>query len=313
MAFYHVRIDYFDEKVKKVQTKYAFDQPSVEMIIDSSVIPFLKKETIIFSGSIFSGASVSQIKIYETNWKIQECVRIANDEIPRNVIFVYSKESILGVDDYTKEITDGVFQEARKSLSASPINIFNEGVNASDMKNSLPHVTSRTSAEQKPRKLFISHAGTDIKMIEEIVSFFEFLGFDETNMICSSVDGYRIPLGADIYDYLRQQYLESELFIIFIHSPSYYQSAACLNEMGAAWVMRTEHCSILLPGFDFSDMKGAVKPTNIAIKPGNADAKSRMNELRDKLYDFFRLDKKSQNTWERRRDKLLAALSDKTE
>nr|WP_187307761.1 hypothetical protein [Ruminococcus sp. AF46-10NS] len=48
-------------------------------------------------------------------------------------------------------------------------------------------------------------------------------------------------------------------------SDNYYSSVACLNEMGATWVLKKEYRSILLPGL-IQKIEGAINPNKIANK-----------------------------------------------
>ena len=44
------------------------------------------------------------------------------------------------------------------------------------------------------------------------------------DIFCSSIPGYGIPNGANIFDFLRERFLNYDLHIIFVHSPEYYES-----------------------------------------------------------------------------------------
>ena len=44
------------------------------------------------------------------------------------------------------------------------------------------------------------------------------------------------------------------------------QIGLSLNEMGAAWALKANCTSLLLPGFKFEEMKGVVNNNTIAIK-----------------------------------------------
>ena len=94
----------------------------------------------------------------------------------------------------------------------------------------------------------------------------ESIGFDEGNLFCSSVDGYGIELGEDIFETLKKLFREHELFVIFVHSPRYYESPVSLNEMGAAWVLKTNFYSFLTQDMQFDRMKGVVNSDKVAIK-----------------------------------------------
>lgn len=98
---------------------------------------------------------------------------------------------------------------------------------------------------KKSPMVFISHSSKDKAFVEALVELLESIGFDENNLFCSSVDGYGIGLGEDIFNTLKNLFLEHELYVLFVHSPRYYNSTISMNEMGAAWVLRANYYSLL--------------------------------------------------------------------
>lgn len=167
-------------------------------------------------------------------------------------------------------------------------------------------------ATKRP-KILISHASKDIGYVQLILNLFEDIGLTNDEVVCSSVPGYGIPLGADIYDWLASQFQEHDLYIIFALSEQYYQSPACLNEMGAAWVLKQDYDSILLPGFDYKQIAGAVNPNQIALKLDDNDInnlKHRLLELKDKIVRKFLLRSMSETKWERNRDEFLRNIEE---
>lgn len=159
---------------------------------------------------------------------------------------------------------------------------------------------------EKKAKIFISHSVQDMAFVRPLVDLFEHIGLTEDNMFCSSVPGYNIPLDNNIYDYLKDQFQNYDLRIIFVLSENYYNSPASLNEMGAAWVLQHKYTSILIPHFDFRDIKGVIDQMRISIKldSDKSELKARLNELRDSIMREFGLGTSlsSQNIWERHRD-----------
>jgi len=43
--------------------------------------------------------------------------------------------------------------------------------------------------------------------------------------------------------------------MIYLLSKKYFESPACLNEMGAAWLAKSDYTNIFLPGFNFNSKK----------------------------------------------------------
>ena len=158
---------------------------------------------------------------------------------------------------------------------------------------------------QKPPMVFISHSSKDKYFADALVVLLEDIGFDSSNLFCSSIDGYGVGLSEDIFDTLRSLFNEHDLYVIFIHSPRYYESAVSLNEMGAAWVLKTDFCSLLTTDMEFSNMSGVVNDSKISIKVDNNDAPARLTELKDKLISLFGLKAIDAIKWERKRQVFL--------
>ena len=159
----------------------------------------------------------------------------------------------------------------------------------------------------KSKKVFISHASKDKSFVELFLNLLEDIGLSESEIVCSSIPGYGIPLGEDIYDWLSKQFQNCDLHIVFILSDNYYNSAACLNEMGAAWVLKQKYDTVLLPEFDFPQIEGAINPKQIGIKldSDHAELNQRLNELKDGLIGEFGLNSISASRWERHRNEFV--------
>lgn len=162
----------------------------------------------------------------------------------------------------------------------------------------------------KSNMVFISHSSQDIEYIREIVSLLEYIGLREDDMVCSSVPDYGIPLGEDIYDWLREKFKTNDLHVLFVLSHNFYNSAACLNEMGAAWVLKQKYDIILLPGFGFEDLKGAVNKNQIGIRiDGDPDEiRHMLGQLKDRFIKEFRLREIPQLRWEKKRDDFIEKM-----
>lgn len=162
----------------------------------------------------------------------------------------------------------------------------------------------------KPSKIFISHSELDSAYVTKFVGLLEKLGIEDEQLFCSSVEGYHIPMSDndenDLYTYLRGEFNNYNLYVIFMLSRNYYESTVCLNEMGAAWVLQSDYQSILLPNFVFPEIKGVVNPRKISFKlDDNRNRHYRLNELKDKIVDKLELAQITHSKWERQRDEFL--------
>lgn len=164
--------------------------------------------------------------------------------------------------------------------------------------------------ESKENKVFISHSSKDAEIVKAFVELLEDMGMPENSIVCTSVPGYGIPGGKKIYEWLREQLLNYNIHMIFMLSHNYYDSAASLNEMGAAWLAKTESTLVLLPGLSFSDIKGCIDPSEMGIALGGDinELKHRLGELKDKLCEEFKLSPMSATKWERYRDGFLGKM-----
>lgn len=163
----------------------------------------------------------------------------------------------------------------------------------------------------KPAKLFISHSSKDKAYIEAFVELLEGIGMPDNAIICTSIAGHGIPGGAKIFDWLRMQFTDCKLHVVFALSKNYYESAASLNEMGAAWVTKATETLFVLPGFNFDDIDGCIDSREIGIgfEMDNSELKHRLNELKDTLREENSLSQISQARWERYRDKFISNIN----
>ena len=161
----------------------------------------------------------------------------------------------------------------------------------------------------RPPKIFISHKSEDEDFVKALVKLLRlYIGSESEKIFCSSVPNYKIGIGKDIYPEIKSQFEKHEVFMIIIHSPRYYESPICLNEMGAAWIQDTECCSFLTADCEYDDLKGVIDKKFISIKVNAKDATNRMNEFICKVLDFFnlpQLELSAFSQWESDRNEFL--------
>lgn len=161
---------------------------------------------------------------------------------------------------------------------------------------------------KKSPLLFISHSHGDMDFVMALVNLLDDMGFTKETLFCSSVREYGIPLSGDIFETIRGLFLEHDLYVIFVHSPRFYGSAVSLNEMGAAWVLKTDFCSFLTNDMKYDKMKGVVNNAKLSIKVDEDDAKGLLNDLYKHLTAVFSLQEMDVNKWERKRDQFLQVV-----
>lgn len=114
-------------------------------------------------------------------------------------------------------------------------------------------------------KIFISHSSKNKFYGEKLVHLLRSVGVKENEIIFTSNTAYGIPVGQNIFNWLKSQITEKP-FVIYLLSEEYYQSIACLNEMGAAWIIESKHAAIFTPNFNLSSIEfqsGVLDPREI--------------------------------------------------
>ena len=183
-------------------------------------------------------------------------------------------------------------------------------IKADAMKNEINvQPAEQTGTDKKTPMVFISHSSKDLEFVEALVTLLESIGFDNKTLFCSSIPDYWIGLSKDIFASLRKLFTDHELFVIFVQSPRYYQSAVSLNEMGAAWVLHSDYCSILTKDMEKEGMRGVFDDHTIFLKVNAPQVEARMNELKNTLTKLFEFPAISDSTWERKRNIFLKVVN----
>lgn len=116
-------------------------------------------------------------------------------------------------------------------------------------------------------KIFISHSSKNKFYGDKLVDLLRSVGVKENEIIYTSNTAYGIPVAQNIFNWLKSQITEKP-FVIYLLSEEYYQSIACLNEMGAAWIIENKHAAIFTPNFNLSSKEfqsGALDPREIGF------------------------------------------------
>lgn len=140
--------------------------------------------------------------------------------------------------------------------------------------------------------IFLSHSSSDIKYGNALEKFITGLGVKNEQLIYTSHPLHKIPLNENIYEYLRKN-INRNIFMIILWSDKYLDSPACLNEMGAAWVVQCDYTNVYVPNFPFGDPKYhqcAVDTRKMgAVLNGDENCKQSMLEFKNKIQEFFEL------------------------
>ncbi|UOQ99857.1 toll/interleukin-1 receptor domain-containing protein [Hymenobacter sp. 5317J-9] len=175
-----------------------------------------------------------------------------------------------------------------------------------DLRDEMEHADASTPAslKPKPQKVFISHASLDVAIAGDLIKMLRLLGLRANQILCTSIDGYDIPLGTRNYlDFLSGE-IQSGAVVIFLLSKNFYKSPTCLAEMGAAWVLGSDMIPLVIPPFSFKEVEGVI-PFTQGMMVNN---KTGIHKLADALGKRFELSKDRGEIWETDRDEILTAM-----
>lgn len=157
---------------------------------------------------------------------------------------------------------------------------------------------------KNPPKIFISHSTDNAKIASALVDLLEFLGIRD--IFCSSVSGYEVLAGESIYQRIKSEYENHNLFMIYLISSAYLDSPMSLNEMGAAWVLKNDYQTFILPNLNVNSLdRTCIGKNSIAIRWDDNNIKARMNQFKAKIIKLFDRSAPDESRWEDRRDEFI--------
>ena len=147
--------------------------------------------------------------------------------------------------------------------------------------------------------LFLSHSSMGKRYADALRDFITAIGVNDECLIYTSHPNHKIPLNENIFEYLRKN-INQNVYMILLWSNSYLESPACMNELGALWVVRADYTNVFVPGFDFNSPKFkqcAVDSNKIGIElKSDSVCKTRLIELKNNISKLFNLNVSEEKT-----------------
>ncbi len=134
-----------------------------------------------------------------------------------------------------------------------------------------------------PVSVFISHSAKDEKLAAALVALLRSaLNIPADKIRCTSVNGYRLPAGAETEVQLRQEVHDAKAFIGLI-TPSSMASAYVMFELGARWGAHLHLVPLLGAGAGSELLRGPLASLNALNCEDAAQVHQLMSDLSDVL------------------------------
>lgn len=248
----------------------------------------------------------------------QDAVKIAkylyrNNFIGSRSIFVselrrvveVSEESFDAADEYLLEakISDGTAggDMGQRWLTA-------KGVDFAKMNSSREGPTTvRDEREATDIDIFISHSSQDVAIAKALIILFRSALSVAANRIrCTSVDGYRLPAGAQTNDQLRKEVQQSRVFVGLISKAS-IESTFVMFELGARWGARLPLLPVVVNSSDISFLRGPLASLNALA----CDSRSQVHQLVEDVASHLGITPGKAASYQQDVDSLLATAGSK--
>lgn len=161
-------------------------------------------------------------------------------------------------------------------------------------------------------KIFISHREKDREQVDALIELLYAIGIPrplengESIIFCSSHPAAYIENGQMIDDTIMELFhCRHNVFYILWYTDNYFESQACLNEMGAIWAMNKTYQEILMLGFDRSKIGGLLPKAKLSF---TANDKFRLNTFKKQIEKMFALQPIASNAWEIARDNYIKTI-----
>lgn len=155
-------------------------------------------------------------------------------------------------------------------------------VPAGDIDKALrTHAAQIEDRRSAPPKIFISHRHKDESIAAALVDVIRSaFAIDKSDIRCTSVRPYRLPVGERTPDRLRDELRNSQA-VIGIVTPDTKDSSYVLFELGGAWAQKILTCPMLARGGSTADLPDPIRDINPLSLEDARDCQQFLDDLED--------------------------------
>jgi hypothetical protein len=172
-------------------------------------------------------------------------------------------------------IQDLVFERIPAGPSEETLTQLSEKVDESIKK----HVKYRRMGKVGKPKVFISHRHKDEPIVRALVDCIEaYFQIDRQDIRCTSVWPYRLPVGENSADRLRDEITDAEV-VLGILTTDTLASSYVAFELGSAWGQRVWTCPLLAGGADLSNIPDPIRGLSALLLSKAGDCMQLLNDM----------------------------------
>lgn len=197
----------------------------------------------------------------------------------------YSPARVMKRTAYQAATTSVDFEKERASVMAEQVQVLASFVEllTEQVELESPHQSAIQSTMEPTKDIFISHSSRDREIAEALVELLRAaLSLPSDRIRCTSVNGYKLPLGASTEEQLRQEVGIARVLVGLI-TPASIRSAYVSFELGARWGARMPIFPLLAAGADSSFLKGPLSGFNALNLANRADIHQMIEDIAGKL------------------------------
>jgi hypothetical protein len=143
------------------------------------------------------------------------------------------------------------------------------------------HLQHRTARRAGEPKLFISHRHKDEEVVRALVRCLELrFELDRTDLRCTSIQPYRLPVGENTADRLRHDISMAEV-VLGILTTDTLSSSYVAFELGSAWGQKVWTCPLLAGGADQSHVPDPIRGLSSLFLTKAPDCRQLLDDLED--------------------------------
>lgn len=163
------------------------------------------------------------------------------------------------------------------------------------------------------KKIFVSHSSKDVDFTNKFVNLLKKIGVTNDQIYYSSYEETGADLLENCLNRIKEEFINNDLLVMLMLSPSFYKSNICLAEMGATWIsVQENYIPILLPPYTYDNISGVITNTQNSLMLGDQNIGIKLEHLKGKIEEFLSITEKVDSMeWEREKNEFIKFIKEK--